>query len=71
MGFWPTRRWQPAMFIEDAHALTIPPETPPATYRLEIGMYDPTNGQPLPATGQPLGAGGGLLLGPVTIGSAP
>ena len=71
MGFWPTSRWQPAMFIEDAHALTISPETPPATYRLEVGLYDSTNGQPLPATGQPLGAGGGLLLGPITIGSAP
>jgi len=71
MGFWPTSRWQPAMFIEDAHALTIPLDTPPATYRLEVGMYDPANGQPLPATGQPLGAGGGLLLGPITIGSAP
>jgi len=67
MGLWPTSRWHVGMFIEDAHELSIPPETAPGSYRLEVGFYDPQSGQPLKATGQPLGNGGGLLLGEVEI----
>jgi len=67
MGLWPAGRWQPDMLIEDAHALPIPAGTPPGTYRLEVGLYNPASGQPLAATGQPLGQGGGLLLGEVPV----
>jgi len=68
-GLWPTTRWQPDMLIEDAQALPIPPGTPPGNYRLEVGLYNPTTDVPqiLPASGQPVGQGGGLLLGQVTI----
>lgn len=67
MGFWPTPRWQTGTFIEDAHALPTPPGTPPGPYRLEVGLYDPESGRVLPASGQPVGAGGGLRLGRVEI----
>jgi hypothetical protein len=67
MGLWPTGRWQPGMIIEDAQELVIPPGTPPGVYRLEVGLYDPDNGQTLPASGQPVGQGGGLLLGEVPV----
>ncbi len=67
MGLWPPARWQPDMLIEDAHELPISPGTPPGAYRLEIGLYDPDAGQPLAAAGQPLGQGGGLLLGKVEV----
>ncbi len=67
MGLWPVERWQPGMLIEDAQALLIPPGTPPGQYRLEVGWYEPTSGQPLPASGQPVGQGGGLLLGEVEV----
>ena len=67
MGLWDTSRWQPEMLIEDAHELPIPPGTPPGTYRLEVGLYNPDSGETIAASGQPLGQGGGLLLGEVTV----
>ncbi len=71
MGLWPVSRWQPNMLAEDAQELLIPAGTPPGSYRLEVGWYDPTSGQPLSAGGQPLGQGGGLLLGEVQVGWQP
>jgi hypothetical protein len=68
MGFWPAGRLQPGMLIEDAQELLIPPGTPPGLYRLEVGWYDHISGQTLPAAGQPLGQGGGLLLGEIQLG---
>lgn len=68
MGLWPISYWQPAMLIEDAQELAVPPGTPPGTYRLEVGWYDPATGQTLAASGQPLGQGGGLLLGEIQLG---
>ena len=67
MGLWPVERWQPDMFIEDAHELPIPAGTPPGTYRLEVGLYNPDRGETLAASGQPIGQGGGLLLGDVEV----
>jgi hypothetical protein len=67
MGLWPVARWQTGMLIEDAHELMIPPGTPPGTYRLEVGLYDPASGQVLLAGGRPVGQGGGLLLGEVPV----
>ncbi|GAB4450599.1 MAG: hypothetical protein Fur0044_46120 [Anaerolineae bacterium] len=68
MGLWPVSRLEPDMLIEDDQELPIPPGTPPGTYRLEVGWYDSASGQTLPATGQPLGGGGGLLLGEIQLG---
>jgi 4-amino-4-deoxy-L-arabinose transferase-like glycosyltransferase len=68
MGFWPAERWQPEMLLEDAQSLNIPAGTPPGTYRLEVGLYDPASGQVFPATDQPLGPAGGLLLDEVQLG---
>lgn len=70
-GLWPVARWQPGTFIEDAHRLEIPAGTPPGVYRLEAGLYDSATGQPLPASGQPMGPGGGLLLGEVAVAWQP
>jgi hypothetical protein len=67
MGLWPTTRWRPDMVIEDAHELAVPPGTPPGTYRLEVGLYDPASGQPLAVNGQVLGQGGGLLVGEIVV----
>jgi hypothetical protein len=68
MGLWPISNWQPAMLVEDAQQLAVPPGTPPGTYRLEVGWYDPVTGQTLGASGQQLGQGGGLLLGEIQLG---
>ena len=67
MGLWPVSQWQPDMLIEDAHELPIPPGTSPGTYQLEVGLYNPDSGEIIPASGQPLGQGGGLLLGEVEV----
>jgi hypothetical protein len=67
MGFWLPSRWEPGMVIEDAQALEIPPGTPPGLYHLEVGLYEPATGQVMAAGGQPVGQGGGLLLGEVTV----
>jgi 4-amino-4-deoxy-L-arabinose transferase-like glycosyltransferase len=68
LGLWPVSGWQSQLLVEDAQEVPIPPGTPPGTYRLEVGWYDPATGQPLSAAGQPLGQGGGLLLGQVQLG---
>jgi 4-amino-4-deoxy-L-arabinose transferase-like glycosyltransferase len=70
-GLWPVQRWQPGMFIEDAQELIIPPGTPPGTYQLEIGMYDPETSQPLPVTGGRPGPGGGFIAGEVDVAWQP
>jgi len=67
MGLWPVGRWQPGMIIEDAQALPVPAGTPAGAYRLEAGLYEPDSGQSLAAGGQPIGQGGGLLLGEVAV----
>jgi len=67
MGFWPTSRWEAGELVADEQVLSRLPETPPGTYRLEVGMYDPQTWAVLePASGE-RGAGGGLLLGEVSL----
>ncbi|MCJ7620762.1 MAG: hypothetical protein MUP64_11165, partial [Anaerolineae bacterium] len=39
-GFTPTTRWLSGEVVADHHALYIPPETPPGTYKLFTGMYE-------------------------------
>ncbi len=39
-GFTPTTRWMAGEIVVDHHALYIPPEAPPATYKLFTGMYE-------------------------------
>jgi hypothetical protein len=39
-GFTPTTRWQRGELVVDEHALIIPIEAPPGTYKLFTGMYE-------------------------------
>jgi hypothetical protein len=39
-GFTPTTRWLPGEMVVDPHALYIPAEAPPGTYKLFTGMYE-------------------------------
>ena len=50
-GTLPTTSWLPSEFITDPYSLTLPDRLPPRTYRIEIGMYDPTSGARLPVAG--------------------
>lgn len=49
-GQQPTDAWQPGSTVVDRYGLWIPPGTPPAAYRLIVGMYDPQSGQRLTVT---------------------
>ncbi|MBN1221137.1 MAG: DUF2079 domain-containing protein [Anaerolineae bacterium] len=35
----PTSTWQPGEELRDRHGLTLPPDLPPGTYRLQMGVY--------------------------------
>ena len=39
-GFTPTTRWLTGEIVADHHALPIPPDAPPGTYKLFAGMYE-------------------------------
>jgi 4-amino-4-deoxy-L-arabinose transferase-like glycosyltransferase len=67
MGFYPTSRWQEGQLVADEQVLLRPMETPPGSYRLEVGMYDPQTWAVLePAAGM-RGDGGGVVLTEVTL----
>jgi mannosyltransferase len=70
-GARPTDTWSPGETIVDRVGLPILPGTPPGSYRLEIGMYRPDNGERLPITdalGRALGDR--VLVGPIEVGPA-
>jgi mannosyltransferase len=69
-GERPTTSWQPGEVIEDNYGILIPPGTPPGSYRLLAGMYDPADGARLPVS---LGERGGLdyvPLGELEVGAS-
>lgn len=66
-GHQPTRTWQPGSTVVDRYGLWIPPGTPPAEYRLIVGMYDPQSGQRLHVTRDSGTAGDFVDLGTVQI----
>ncbi len=57
-GAYPTYEWLLDEVIVETYRFVVPPDTPPGTYKLEIGWYDPTTGQRLvirSAAGVPAG----------------
>jgi 4-amino-4-deoxy-L-arabinose transferase-like glycosyltransferase len=50
-GFRSTTTWRPGDTVEDKHGMLIPPGTPQGEYRLVAGMYLPSTGERLLATG--------------------
>lgn len=50
-GNWalPTDTWAVGEVIADSYEIPIPPEAPPDNYRIQVGIYNPENGQRLPA----------------------
>ncbi|MCL4300386.1 MAG: glycosyltransferase family 39 protein [Anaerolineae bacterium] len=47
-GGLPTSRWEPWGFVQDKHAVQVPPGTPPGGYFLVAGLYDPATWARLP-----------------------
>ncbi len=52
----PTSTWQPGVVWPDGHTLTVPPDTAPGYYRLDVGFYTPESQAPLHATQPATGA---------------
>lgn len=61
-GFFPTSYWSSERVMLDRHRVSLPPDLPPAEYRLMVGMLDPESGQPLPLLGED-----GILIGPLRV----
>jgi 4-amino-4-deoxy-L-arabinose transferase-like glycosyltransferase len=66
-NFRPTVGWAKGEQIEDHVGLFIWPGTPPGEYRVEVGLINGSNGQPLVISNQESDY---ILLGPITIGKA-
>ncbi len=47
-GRWPTSLWRPGVVLDDSHTIPLPPNLPPGTYDLLVGLYDPATGERLP-----------------------
>ncbi|MBK7176287.1 MAG: hypothetical protein IPH82_03715 [Chloroflexi bacterium] len=53
----------------DPYRLTIPPDLPPGTYYLEVGLYEMIGGRRLHMSDQAGNlAGDRIILGPVVVG---
>lgn len=63
-GRWPTSLWLPGVSMDDVYTISLPPDLPPGTYDLLVGLYDPLTGDRLPL---PDGADAVRLTG-LTIG---
>ena len=46
-GYAPTSSWQAGAQVTSKHALTLPVDLPPGSYRLIAGLYDPATGHRL------------------------
>jgi hypothetical protein len=62
-GFDPTDTWLPGQPVIDRRALLVPPNAPPGTYGVYVGLYDPDSGARL-RTSQALDS---VLVGHVDI----
>lgn len=64
-GAEPTTSWVPGQWISDRHVIPLPANTPPGTYRLEVGLYR-RNGEHFIRL--PLATGGdAVIAGAVTV----
>ena len=48
-GDWPTSAWLPGHTVADERLLALPPEIPPGSYNLRVGLYDLETGVRLEA----------------------
>lgn len=62
-----TSSWQPGQTYADHQGLLIPPDLPPGSYRLFIGLYNPVDSMRLGVTLDPQALGDRLDLGLITV----
>ncbi len=75
-AFPPTGQWQAGQQIAVPLPISLPADLPTDTYTITLGLYDPTSGARLPLAEGPaadpaLAGGDALLLGAVSLDSAP
>jgi len=64
----PTTAWLPAAVVEDIHTFTVPPDTPPGAYQVELGLYTRPGFDRLTLLSDVSAAGADrLLLGPLSV----
>jgi hypothetical protein len=63
-GAYPTSRWLPQEVVLDDYAVSLPPETPPGDYPLEVGLYLADTGRRLRVVGPDGAEGDAILLAP-------
>lgn len=44
-GWYPTSWWPAGEWVTDTHIFVLPDDTPPGSYRLVAGLYDPATGE--------------------------
>jgi hypothetical protein len=66
-GRYATTLWVPGEVVVDEYDIVVHGDAPPGTYAIEVGMYDPTNMQRLPAFDPAGTVGDRILLGKVQI----
>ncbi len=54
-GRYPTTQWQPGELVRDRHALPLPDDLAPGTYKLIVGLYRAADGQRLTTASGPFG----------------
>ena len=50
VGLRPTTSWAAGEYVKDEHIINLTSQVKPGTYRLEVGLYDPTSGERLSIT---------------------
>jgi uncharacterized membrane protein len=65
-GYHPMTTWSPGERVVDRRGVWLRPGTPPGTYGVYVGLYDPASGQRLPVAGEGAAADR-LRIGEITI----
>jgi len=71
-ALYSTSQWLPGTLVRQPLAVPVPPDTPPGTYSLELVLYDPATGDPVPVAvssseGLPVKEGTRLQWGTVEV----
>jgi hypothetical protein len=61
-GNYPISIWAPGEVVVDEHSLPLPADMSAGDYRLALGLYDPQNGQRLPAEAVDLAVSDGRVV---------
>jgi hypothetical protein len=67
-GFYPTRQWRPNFPLTEEIVIALPMESAPGSYRVLVGLYEPSTLQRLSIIQQGQPTGDALPVGEFTVG---